>query len=96
MSNHRLIKIILLIYLHTFLFLDIEYFISQKVGKDVQNGAKSVDSNSSEQGHKQQTPVVMTPSEYHGLCLKLQGANERAESAETELQRALHDLQKMR
>ncbi|XP_071135707.1 protein arginine N-methyltransferase 3-like [Mytilus edulis] len=75
---------------------DIEYFISQKVEKDVQNEATSVDSNSSEQEHKQQTPVVMTPSEYHGLCLKLQGANERAESAETELQRALHDLQKMR
>ncbi|CAC5366624.1 PRMT3 [Mytilus coruscus] len=75
---------------------DIEYFISQKVGEDVQKETMSVDSKSIEQGHKQKIPVVMTPSEYHGLCLKLQGANERAESAETELQRALHDLQKMR
>ena len=74
-----------------FAFLDIEYFLEQQSSENTNMVAGDTTQND-----QQQTSVIMAPSEYHSLCLKLQSANERADSAETDLQRAMLDLQKMR
>ena len=68
-------------------FVDIEYFMSQTAGTNEKSDIKQ---------DKQQTSVVMAPSEHDSLCLKLRSANDRAETAENNLHRALQDLQRMR
>ena len=75
-------------------FVDIEYFMSQTAGTVVQD--KKANEKSDIKQDKQQTSVVMAPSEHDSLCLKLGSANDRAETAENNLHRALQDLQRMR